>query len=355
MSEGNVFGQPGKSTSDKITDDLAKTQPDWSVRAMMSVDDRPVKRVPPVKKDEYFEEYDAADEKADAAHDEWVREKEARDVPSFADADPKIGGVQKTPMSGTRDPNLDAKREFHITVQELAEERERLVAERQYLINVLKVDPDDLEPIDGHEALLAMQKAHPMRYATGGIVPPGVPFYEKTPPLGDQRVELDDDVAKATLEALAKREYKWDGNERGKDSNPKDAIGSRKVGLSGIPRQVLYEVALGMLEGALKYARHNYRIAGVRASVYYDANNRHMDAWWEGQDLDPDSQLSHVTKAIASLIVLRDSMLAGNWYDDRPPSIGDPNWMATLNKQAERIIDDFEGEPKQPFIKGDNE
>jgi len=150
------------------------------------------------------------------------------------------------------------------------------------------------------------------------------------------------------------KEYAWDKDPLDKDSNPKDAIGSRKAGLSMLPRQVLYEVALGMLEGSLKYARHNYRIAGVRASVYMDANSRHMDAWWEGQDMDPGSGLHHVVKAIASLVVLRDSMLAGNWYDDRPLSIGDPAWLDYYNKEAERIIDAFEGEPKKPFIKGDN-
>ena len=80
-----------------------------------------------------------------------------------------------------------------------------------------------------------------------------------------------------------------------------------------------------------------------------------MDAWWEGQDTDPGSGLHHVVKAIASLVVLRDSMLACNWYDDRPPSIGDPNWLEWYNKEAARIIDAFEGEPKKPFIKGDNE
>lgn len=126
-----------------------------------------------------------------------------------------------------------------------------------------------------------------------------------------------------------------------KDTNPKDAVGTRKVPLSVIPTQVTYEVALGMLEGARKYGRSNYRIAGVRASVYYDAAKRHLDDWWEGTDLDPDSGLSHVTKAIAALYVLRDAMINEKFTDDRPPKVKNPEWMQEMNRKASAIIDKY--------------
>ncbi len=123
-----------------------------------------------------------------------------------------------------------------------------------------------------------------------------------------------------------------------KDTNPKDAVGTAKVPFSTIPAQVMAEIGLAMLEGALKYGRHNYRAAGVRASVYYDAAMRHLAAWWEGQDFDPDSNLSHVTKALACLTVLRDSMLQRNWTDDRPPEVADSNWVQILNGEAKELI-----------------
>jgi len=132
-------------------------------------------------------------------------------------------------------------------------------------------------------------------------------------------------------------------------SNPKDAIGSKKVPVSNIPAQVMGEVGLAMLEGAIKYRRHNYRIAGVRASVYYDAvMSRHLPAWWEGQDIDPDSDLSHITKAIACLIVLRDSMLQENWVDDRPPKVKNQNWVNDLNKKAEALLKRYP-DSKEPY------
>lgn len=126
-----------------------------------------------------------------------------------------------------------------------------------------------------------------------------------------------------------------------KPTNPKDAVGIRKYPGSVIPRNVLGELGLAMLEGARKYGRHNYRAAGVKASVYFDAvSARHLDAWWEGEDIDPDSGLSHITKAIAGLVVLRDSMLRGNWVDDRPPRCA-PGWQAELNRKAGEIIDRY--------------
>lgn len=122
-----------------------------------------------------------------------------------------------------------------------------------------------------------------------------------------------------------------------KPTNPKDAIGVRRVPMSVVPAGVLMETALGLLEGAAKYGRHNYRAMGVQASVYYDAAVGHMMDWWEGEDIDPDSGLSHVTKAICSLIVLRDAMLQGRFTDNRPPR--SKVFKRDFNPQAAAIID----------------
>lgn len=106
-----------------------------------------------------------------------------------------------------------------------------------------------------------------------------------------------------------------------KETNPKESFGVRKCSSSVVSQLVLMEINVAMAEGAGKYGRHNYRESGVRASVYYDALRRHADRWWEGQDTDPDSQLNHITKAITSLVVLRDAMLNGTFNDDRPPCL----------------------------------
>jgi hypothetical protein len=135
----------------------------------------------------------------------------------------------------------------------------------------------------------------------------------------------------------------------GSVDNPKQGQGQKKVPFSTVPATVIAELAVAMHEGARKYGRHNFRRAGeILASVYYDANRRHMDAWWEGEDLDPDSKLSHITKAIASLTVLRDAMIQGRFKDDRPPK-APPTWLDSLNA-AVREINSRIPDPVPPYI-----
>ncbi len=122
-----------------------------------------------------------------------------------------------------------------------------------------------------------------------------------------------------------------------KPTNPKDAIGIRKAPLSTIPMNVVAELGVAMLEGASKYGRHNFRGVGVRTSVYFDATMRHLVSFWEGEDVDPDSGLSHITKAIASLVVLRDAQLQAMATDDRPPR--SQPFYASLNAAAGQMFE----------------
>lgn len=122
-----------------------------------------------------------------------------------------------------------------------------------------------------------------------------------------------------------------------KPTNPKDAIGIRKAPLSTLPMGVVAEMGAAMLEGAAKYGRHNYRGVGVRASVYFDATMRHLISWWEGEDTDPDSGLSHVTKALVSLAVLRDAMMQSKCEDDRPPRSAP--FYPELNDRCSAVLD----------------
>ena len=122
-----------------------------------------------------------------------------------------------------------------------------------------------------------------------------------------------------------------------KQTNPKDAIGSAKAPISTVSAPVIMEMGLGMLEGAAKYGRHNYRVAGVRASVYYDAAMRHLMAFWEGEDIDPESGIHHIGKALSCLSVLRDAMFQDKWYDDRPPKVKD-GWVQEMNAKAKEIL-----------------
>ncbi len=119
-----------------------------------------------------------------------------------------------------------------------------------------------------------------------------------------------------------------------KPTNPKDAVGIKKSRFyCNLPANVSREASVAMMEGSMKYGRHNYRVAGVRASVYYDAAIGHINDYWEGQDIDPDSGLHHITKAIACLYVLRDAQMRNMCNDDRPPKsdvIADKDHLQTI-------------------------
>lgn len=132
-----------------------------------------------------------------------------------------------------------------------------------------------------------------------------------------------------------------------KPTNPKDAVGCQKPPSSTVAQEVMAEVGVAMLEGACKYGRHNYREIGVRASIYYDALRRHVDRWWEGQDIDPDSGLSHITKAIACLVVLRDAEINNKLNDDRPPKVPEEFWEK-LEKVTKELLKKYP-EPKEPY------
>lgn len=123
-----------------------------------------------------------------------------------------------------------------------------------------------------------------------------------------------------------------------KETNPKDSLGIKKVPLSGMPAPVLLECGLVKLHGDLKYGRYNWREAGVRASVYYDASIRHLMAWYEGEDIDPDSGVHHLAHAMTGLAVLRDSQMRGNCTDDRPMPSED-GWVSEMNEIAAKMIE----------------
>jgi hypothetical protein len=119
-----------------------------------------------------------------------------------------------------------------------------------------------------------------------------------------------------------------------KNPNPKDSIGSSKIPMHLWPETATVLGALGLLDGALKYGRSNFRAAPVRASIYYDAAKRHLNAWFEGRPADPDSGLPDLAHALACLAILVDAEAAGTLIDDRMVAGG---YMATVEKMTPHV------------------
>lgn len=122
-----------------------------------------------------------------------------------------------------------------------------------------------------------------------------------------------------------------------KPSNPKDAIGSDKLPLHLVPGHVVAGESLALLDGLLKYGRTNWRVAGVRASIYVDATKRHLDAWFEGRNADPDSGLHDLWHAKACLTIILDAEAAGKLTDDRMVAGGHEAAMREMTKHVARL------------------
>lgn len=105
----------------------------------------------------------------------------------------------------------------------------------------------------------------------------------------------------------------------GKASNPKQMVGDTKAPLHLVPDSLTLLSSQAFAEGALKYGAFNWRAAGVQASTYKAAAERHIKKWFNGENRDPDSQVHHLANAIACLAIIADAEVSGMLNDDRPP------------------------------------
>ena len=136
-----------------------------------------------------------------------------------------------------------------------------------------------------------------------------------------------------------------------KPSNPKDVIGSTKPPLHNVPCGPLYQIGAAMLSGACKYGSHNWRSIGVRSDVYYDAMQRHIMSWWEGETLDPESGAPHLAHVAACCIILLDADAAGKLTDNRPPIVGNPS--QAVQELVTSILQKYPN-PVEPFTEKNN-
>lgn len=114
------------------------------------------------------------------------------------------------------------------------------------------------------------------------------------------------------------------------DDNPKTAVGVTKVPLHLVPPSASHHLALAFKDGAAKYGPYNWRDHTVSASVYVAAAKRHIDAWWDGEDLSADAKVEHLAHAMACMAIILDAASVGKLNDDRPA----PGAAARLQAEA---------------------
>ena len=84
-----------------------------------------------------------------------------------------------------------------------------------------------------------------------------------------------------------------------------------------IAPEMLFALGDILAYGAQKYAQRNWE-QGMDWGRVFGALMRHMWAWWGGEDLDPESELSHLGHAAFHVMGLMQLSYTHKDLDDRP-------------------------------------
>ena len=131
-------------------------------------------------------------------------------------------------------------------------------------------------------------------------------------------------IARGKLDA-AQTVAKVEAEER--QSAPKAKQADQLVSIkndAGKPRYDLLPVApmremAEVLEfGSRKYDSNNWRSANpVALSRHYAAVQRHLNQWWSGEDIDPESGMRHLAHAATTLMFIMELSKSHPEVDDR--------------------------------------
>lgn len=94
--------------------------------------------------------------------------------------------------------------------------------------------------------------------------------------------------------------------------------GKRKWGLLSWP--ALNELVKVLEFGAQKYASWNWS-NGLSWSECFESMQRHLLAWYTGEDKDPETGLSHMAHVMCNAMFLMHFIIMGTGRDDRPPAL----------------------------------
>lgn len=123
------------------------------------------------------------------------------------------------------------------------------------------------------------------------------------------------------LRAETQRLPKMNGTVRLADGTvitPKEGVkfdqGKRRVDL--VPTEAINALAEVLTAGAVKYGTHNWR-KGMDWSRVYGAAQRHMLAFWGGDDIDEESGMPHLWHALTNMAFLVSYQALSVGRDDR--------------------------------------
>jgi hypothetical protein len=84
-----------------------------------------------------------------------------------------------------------------------------------------------------------------------------------------------------------------------------------------IPTEAIFEIGKVLTYGSRKYDDNNWR-KGTDWNRYYGALQRHLNAWWGGENKDKETGYSHLAHAGCCLMFLITYEIRGIGKDNRP-------------------------------------
>lgn len=86
-----------------------------------------------------------------------------------------------------------------------------------------------------------------------------------------------------------------------------------------LPPKVIEDLVRVLTIGADKYGDSNWRQGGGMAwTRCYASLMRHIQAWYQGEDTDPETGESHLSHALCNLVFLSEYSRTNQVKDDRP-------------------------------------
>ena len=127
------------------------------------------------------------------------------------------------------------------------------------------------------------------------------------------------DEEKAKITDFAERELaQWMGFEvRVKDPDTGGEKGSKPQRMDLLPWDTLMKVSEHYHYGASKYEDRNWE-RGYKWSLSFAALQRHLAAFWQGEDVDEESGSHHMAAACFHALALFTYVERGLGTDDRP-------------------------------------
>jgi len=127
----------------------------------------------------------------------------------------------------------------------------------------------------------------------------------------------------------------------------KDDQGKQRMEL--VPPETIEALAQVLTDGANKYGDRNWE-TGMKWSRLYAALFRHMLAWWQGENEDPDSGRSHLWHALFCVSSLVAYEQRGVGSDDRPVDTDLADWVKCMVDNAGHDPDNEEWESDSDTI-----